>query len=237
MEELLVPNLRPLTGARHGRPTAHGSVCQIPREHRAKPVIASLREPLDRLVSLYTFADWQKDILLPAPKAEILAKFPAMPHLTFKDFNAYCETYYENNRISVDGNLYNIGMQSADFLRFFVCDDNLGHLTLKFNSWEQISNAINRVLFLPMQNLNQSLASSLEDLGMSEHDTNFIRNRAPSNKSSKPADLTISEEIKKTIETKEWLLRKVYQVKTAQKHLSAESLSSESQDHFTPPPY
>lgn len=70
---------------RKGQPTEHGLYIQIPEKHKNKPIFTVARSPYDRLVSLYTFRDWEKtgELLI---SDYVMSKFPHYPNLSFEEF-------------------------------------------------------------------------------------------------------------------------------------------------------
>ncbi len=70
---------------RKGKPTEHGLYIQIPKEHQSKKIFTVTRNPFDRLVSLYTYGDWQKtnELLV---NDFVIQHFPNYPDLTFEEY-------------------------------------------------------------------------------------------------------------------------------------------------------
>ena len=79
MKEVMCPELRPGTGERHGTPTPHGTVSQIPLIHKGLPVASAFRDPVDRYISLYNFGDWKSPDQMPESIDKIRETFSSYP--------------------------------------------------------------------------------------------------------------------------------------------------------------
>jgi len=206
-QEALVPEMRPGVGNRHGRLTPHGVVSQIPAEEVGKPVVSCLRNPCERLLSLYAYGDWRKTDQLPRPEALIVADFPGFPELTFEQFVDYFHKEYGDSVIKVGREHVQVGPQSADFLRFFT-NQEAGHGSfLSYESWEALEHELGKIIFIPQGKLSEDLPRLLERFGHSKQDVDFIRCKPRSNSSSQRVLLTgLPKALRKNVSNYEWLL-------------------------------
>ncbi len=71
---------------KEGLYSPHGTVAQIPPEHRDKPVLGVLRNPYDWYVSNFEFKWWIQNPPPPAQRDRMKADCPAFPDLSFEDY-------------------------------------------------------------------------------------------------------------------------------------------------------
>jgi hypothetical protein len=64
----------------------HGAFCDLPQDHRTKPVLFSVRNPFEYYVSLYDFGWWRSHPEDEFDVQRISHRFPSYPHLTFSAF-------------------------------------------------------------------------------------------------------------------------------------------------------
>jgi len=103
IKEVLCPELRPGTGSRHGTPTPHGTISQIPTDHWDLPVASAFRDPIERYVSLYNYGDWKVSDQMPEGIEKIRMRFPSYPDLGLADFIRYITFYYGKTSLRVAG--------------------------------------------------------------------------------------------------------------------------------------
>jgi hypothetical protein len=207
MKEVMCPELRPETGERHGTPTPHGTVSQIPLIHKRLPVVSAFRDPADRYISLYNFGDWKSPDVMPESIDKIKETFPSYPNLNLPEFIRYITFYYGQTRLKVGDQEWSIGAHSADFLRFFTKYDSADPTAIKYDSWKSLENEISAVKFLYCDNINQELYEWLSIQKFHRRDIEFIINKSrvnvsPRSNEGKELDGEILTEVKKS----EWFL-------------------------------
>ncbi len=154
--------------------TPHAGYSQIETSIINRPIISVIRNPFDRLVSLYHFKSWQR---LPHAEEDFIKRFyPSYPDLSFKEYYSMFQSINRNNiRIKIpEGN--NTGLQTLQFIKlFFYKPDNVlskinDDYIEKKKYWQDIA----PVLFLKTENLNNELYSFLKSLGVPESEIDFI---------------------------------------------------------------
>lgn len=209
LEELKVPETRPGVGGRQGKPTPHGRVSQIPTEHKNKPILSSIRGPVERLKSLYAYGDWRKLDQLPRETSVILDRYPSFPDFDFSEFLSYWTDLYQGSLVTISDASYNIGPQSADFLRFFTAVSPGLEGSFKFRNWNDLAAQLGQTTFLHIDRLNEDLFNALISFGLRECDIGFIRRKCAVNKSLNCETKTATSEATVGIESSEWLLAAV----------------------------
>lgn len=231
LEELKVPETRPGVGGREGKPTPHGRVSQIPTEHKNKPILSSIRGPVERLKSLYAYGDWRKLDQLPRVTSVILDKYPSFPNFDFTEFLAYRADLYQGSLITVGQASYNIGPQSADFLRFFsTLSPGLGE-NFNFRSWQDLRAQLGQTTFLHIDCLNQDLFNALISFGFKECDAGFVRDKPVVNKSQDCKIDGVPSETIVQIESSEWLLGAACESVRTEGRMSARLLETRAAPH------
>jgi hypothetical protein len=204
--ELLVPERRPSSGARFGKPTPHGTVKQIPKQFSQLPVVSAIRHPVARYASLYYYADWKKVDQLPVQLEIIRKVFPNFPDLSIREFFEYTIKFYGNNTLVVGQSAFDIGPMSADFLRFFSSESGDEENKFIFESWESLTEQLRRITFLNSSKINQELFTFLLMLEFDPKDIVFLKNKAPDNVSEKSKTTDLSDPFRELVRNTEWLL-------------------------------
>jgi hypothetical protein len=162
------------------RPVAHGGVCQIPAEHRGKPIVTVVREPLARLVSLYEFRAWAQD---PRPSLEeVKAAFPAFPDLSFADyFRMHLGIGYAS--AAPPGMRATVGPLTLHFIRLFAHDPLRTALALEdgMDLRRVYDQHFPRITFLRTERLNEELYRYLRGMGYPDRAVAFIRRKGKVN--------------------------------------------------------
>lgn len=77
---------RTIKHAKHQTPNKHGWVYQIPPEHRHKPILTTIRNPYDRIVSQFEYKNWQQARGSKYRESVIASHYPHFPNLTFAEY-------------------------------------------------------------------------------------------------------------------------------------------------------
>lgn len=170
-KELLLPNNR-----RKLQQTAadqHGTYEQIPLAYRNRPVVSVLRNPYDRLLSLYDFRDWRKRP--PLPPNLLREHFPRFPDLTFDDFCRLEELALASELPHMTSRA-DVGKQTVRFIQMFFKhpDDVLGRLDEEYVASDRFVDDIADVVFLRTESLNHDLAEFLARHGFSSEEVAFV---------------------------------------------------------------
>lgn len=154
--------------------TQHGKYSQLPRTYRHLPIFSIIRNPFDRLVSLYYYKFWVTDPY--ADSSVIQRQFPAFPDLTFKEFYRMQHSLgRENLRIKIPrGN--QTGLQSLQFMQMFFYDPDkaVGSLDDRYLRERLFVNDMPPVLFLRNETLNADLHRYLYGMGIPHEAIDFI---------------------------------------------------------------
>jgi hypothetical protein len=144
----------------------HGRRADIPVQHAAKPVLATIRTPYDRYVSQYEFAWWRRYPEMFGPVDAVRRRFPRYPDLTFADFVLL------TNDVSVQYRSprhpdHTPGFHTQQFVEYFFRDPE--------SVWPRLSDpsfaaaladeAHDGMRFLDQQRLNLDLATFLGEMG------------------------------------------------------------------------
>jgi hypothetical protein len=194
---------------RFGKPTPHGVVRQIPDEYNKLKILSAVRDPVERLLSLYHYGDWKKNDALIDSIETINIRYPNFPDIQFEEFYEYL---YEKKRyVSVNNNKYAIGRQSYSLLNFFCNRENIeDNNKIKFDSWEKLAEIFNKVIFISAKNISQNLYNNLLKLGYSQKDLEFILKKDKINVSNKDYNIQLNNELKKNIYSSEWVLDTIH---------------------------
>ena len=206
MQEVMLPEKRAWVGDRYGAPTPHGTLQQIPLEHRSKPVVSAMRHPVSRCLSLYNYGDWQIEDQLPRSSAEIKSRWPAFPNLDFETFVEY-GILEGSATLNVGGQIYSLGPQSSDFLAFFTPSRNHEQRGFVFGTWRDLERALAEITFLVSDDINNQLFSLLVRFGFNRAHVKHIVTLHRINESKELVSASlINEKTRKRIESCEWLL-------------------------------
>lgn len=173
IKELLLPEINSASAGQIV--TQHGTVQQIPEEHRHKPIISIIRNPLSRYVSFYFHRWWAKHP--PANPDDIRIKYPRFPSLSFEE---YYWMAHESGKADLIGNLetdISLGLQTIQFIQYFCYNPTcvLTNINEDYIDQGLFWKDIPKVQFLHQENLNQELFEFLLSAGYQESKVAFIR--------------------------------------------------------------
>jgi len=208
MVELMLPEKKPGSGGRFGKPTPHGTISQIPTEYCHLPIVSAIRDPISRYLSAYNYGDWKKNDQLPEKHDKICLEFPNFPELSFKDFLLYLNKYYKIGKLIIADEIIEIGPLSHDFLRFFLEASFFKSNDIQLESWEELNHKIKSITFLKCSNLNNEVYNFLLKNKFEKNNIAHVLEKKPINESKKP--IIIAEENMKFIVNQEWLMYKLF---------------------------
>jgi hypothetical protein len=172
---------------RKGALTEHGLYLQIPSEHQSKKVFTVTRDPFDRLVSLYTYRDWEEtnELLI---NDFVKTNYPNYPNLTFEEF---VTCLYTVNPLVNDAKFdlkEDIGPLTIQFILFYfkdpytVLNQKLSYNYIYNNLFiEDMPN----IFFAKMSNLKEDLILFLTEMGYHPKQLEFIQSKGKTNISRK----------------------------------------------------
>lgn len=182
-QEAICPIDRTLTAVQSGRSNQHGRFGQIPPYHRHLPVASIRRHPLDYAVSTYEYAGWKDRP--PADPAEIRARFPGWPDLSFGDYLDFDQEFEVRDVLKGLPLRADVGALTLHFLRFFHPDPDplLASLTDEAIDDGSVAAGLPPVRFLRTEHLAADLRGFLHEVGYRPGETAFIQDRERENAS------------------------------------------------------
>lgn len=196
-----IPNRDPSLERKNPK-TKHGTYSQIPEQYKHLPVFSIVRNPFDKLLSLYHYKSWQHTLL--APREELELKFPAFPDLTFEEFLDMLFTFGVGRFTYGVQTDFKYGPQTAQFIHFFAKKPaetfrNIhGDFSIKNNP-----DLFGKVDFLHTEKLNDELYDYLLALGYATKRIAFIKKMDKRNVSEKKEKIILSDETRQLIYEKE----------------------------------
>lgn len=157
----------------------HDPCRHIPASHQDKPILATLRNPYDRYVSIYEFRYWAINAARYPLWNNVKKAYPHFPDLTFVEFVQALNQIILPARVSTSlGRDKDIpfGWQTWQFVDFFFKepDQILPKLGPNYLSSKAYQADIYPIHFIRTHNLNQELHDFLIHLGYQPHDIAFI---------------------------------------------------------------
>lgn len=182
-EELLMLPYR-YKPSRKQYPSQHAVWCQIPEQHRSKPVMSILRDPMERLVSAFEFRHWERHPSMDLDRLK--ERFPHYPEISFAEF---LQMTYEIQlpRSLPDGMRTMVGPLTAQYIRFFARDPMRTMLSLHdgMDLAAEREQHFAPVHFLHMEDLRQELRAFLLSMGYAESKLRFIEQHERVNTTSR----------------------------------------------------
>jgi hypothetical protein len=166
-----------LQGAKH-------SYCgDIPENELAKQktILSNLRSPLDLYVSHYEFGWWKRDDYRPYFDVVIdfEKRFPTFPNITFEEFLVLD---YETHNVFFTDGFYGqegYGMGTVRFVKHFARAQKQLLPKLAATNWRayDLSADLYPIRFLRTNRLNHDLLDFLLEIGFTNEDVQFIRDK------------------------------------------------------------
>ena len=166
----------PKYGALVHNSNKHGFCRSIPAAHRAKPVLATLRNPFDLYVSQYEFGWWRRKEFLPFYRAVpgFEKTYAGFPELTFAEYvrlaNAAFSTY-------ADGKGERRGLLTEQFLKYYFCDPAAAFASLADETYVasgRFRADMFDLHFVRTDQLNRGLYDFLVGVGYEDEDVRFV---------------------------------------------------------------
>ena len=184
-EELWLPiayDAQYISGVTEKRKYIHGIFSQIPIEHRQKPILGIIRNPYDRVVSMYEYRAWAR---FPYDNTGALrAEYPHFPDLNFEEYFDMATKYGLRSLTKHKTVKADVGMQTLSFIKFYFenPDEIFEKLTDEYiDSKEFMNDLPKNITFLHTENLNQELYDFLRKHNHSEKELRFILENAKIN--------------------------------------------------------
>ena len=161
----------------------HQTVREIPKAHRHKPVLVTVRNPYDFYVSLYEFGRWKWRSNRFFHEHTLRLRYPHYPHLAFSEFMEVLNNWSLGLLRPRPGRPWNrlvfekarIGFFSFFFLQF-VSEQPLKIIERidYYAQEERYRNFIPDVHFIDMANLNRELYDFLLKMGYDAEKLEFV---------------------------------------------------------------
>jgi hypothetical protein len=155
LKELILPSVG---GSRRER-GQHGRLRQVPSAYRHLPLVSVVRNPYEKLLSMFEYSWWKEHPFLPMD--ELVRIFPHFPHLSLDEFVQMIDTAAERTLGGSNPNA--LGRQTIQFVRFFFHqpDQVLPRLTDFYVDAGEFRRDMGDVTFLRQERLNDDLADYL----------------------------------------------------------------------------
>jgi hypothetical protein len=227
LKELMLP---PLYAIGRG-PDQHGTLQQVPQAYRHLPVVSVVRNPYDKLLSMFEFRWWVAHPFLPL--ADVKQMFPHFPDLKLDEFIEMIDAH--SARTLGGANPHSLGRQTIQFVRFFFNEPErvLSRLSDDYVESGAFRQDMGPVMLLRQERLNAELADFLAGFGYSEDELEICRRHPRVNPTARGViarDLLWTSEAYEYVAVKERYLLKmienlgiVYEPPAAAKHGHANS--------------
>lgn len=173
-------------------PSQHGVYMQIPKAHRSKMIMSVVRDPIERIVSLYEYKDWQK---FPFPDRDTVSRsFPSFPELSFEEFLQLGEM--NRKLVQPAGMQVDVGPLTTQFIGFYARCPERTLLALKEDTDLRADYDLHfpAIRYLHTENLNEELYAYLLELGYPKHHIAFITGMSKKNVSERTRNQYLTSE-------------------------------------------
>jgi hypothetical protein len=171
-----------LEGKRFRSVNQHGTCAEIPESHRGLPVVACVRNPFDRLVSMFHFKGWQRD---PAQwhcdPAAMARRFPRWPDLSFEEFALAATETFKGLDDSGVPEAARLGSQSEELVRYFWREParafpSIDDAYIAERRWDR---DMHPVRWIRTETLNRDLHALLLEFGVPPERAAFVLEEEP----------------------------------------------------------
>jgi len=173
IRELELPNIY----VKHGiKKSPHGAYSQIPERYRGRRLVSVVRNPYDRLLSIYDFRHWVRYPAVPREVREL--EFPSFPDLNFEIFQKYLDTELRLSWLPGIDMRSEIGIQTVQFIKLFFKEPIkiLCSIDEKYIQSDKFLEDMPKITFLSTENLNSELYGFLLNQGFPSEEVGFIIN-------------------------------------------------------------
>ena len=194
----------------------HGTLRQIPKAHRDKPIVSITRNPILRYESTYQFRWWERNP--PADMEIILKRYPHFPNLSFSEYYEMIHIYGRQNRLSNIAPKLDLGLHTIQFIQFYFDDPEsvLRKIDNAYIDEERFRGDMKSISFLHQESLNSNLRDFLLHIGFKENQVGFIDSMGRINVTEKKQEnsecekLSLENGIQNTIIERDRLLFKIF---------------------------
>lgn len=170
--ELMLPKID--NNSLYGLKGQHGTLRQIPEQHRNKPILSITRNPFSRYVSNYLFKWWVK--YPPVGKEVLLERYPHFPNLTFPEYYEMMHIYGREDHLRGIVPKIELGHHTIQFIQFYFRDPEavLKSIDDEYIDQKRYKHEIDPIHFIRQENLNSELKKHLLQVGVAESELLFI---------------------------------------------------------------
>ncbi len=194
----------------------HGTLRQIPKIYRDKPIFSITRNPISRYISTYLFRWWAE--YPPVDIHLIRKKYPHFPDLSFSEYYEMIHIYGKKNRLSKINPKLDIGLHTIQFIQFYFDypESVLKQIDDEYINEEQFHADMGPIKFLHQESLNADLREFLLNIGFNSDQIAFIDSIGKINvtdNSKKDINITefyLENSIQKTIIERDKLLFRLF---------------------------
>jgi hypothetical protein len=158
----------------------HGIRSEVPPIHRRKPVLATVRNPFDRYVSMYEFGWWRRPEWLPTYRRlpDFARRFPAFPTLTFDEYVRLESEAYADLTPERFADPHAVGLHTQDFVRQYCWDPRRVLERIQEGRAVDWQTKLDGCRFLRTSDLNGDLHRFLADSGYPPDAIAFVLDHA-----------------------------------------------------------
>ena len=171
LQEFILPNIR-IKKVRRRR-DQHGTYQQIPEKYKQREIFSIVRNPYERLLSVYEYKEWVKN---PPISRELIAQsFPQFPELSLNEFIEMSKMIVEQELESKSPHV-RIGPQSLQFIYMYFKNPGkvLQTITDDYIDSDKYLNDIADITFLRQEHLGNDMRNFLETHGFSHDELRII---------------------------------------------------------------
>ena len=155
----------------------HGIRSEVPVAHRQKPVLATVRNPFDRFVSMYEFGWWRRPEWRATYRAlpDFERRFPGFPELTFEEFVRLDSEAWADLTPDRFGDARAVGVHTQDFVRQYCHEPRRVLEQIENGGTVDWRTELGDCRFLLTSELNRDLHRFLEQMGYPAAAIEFVK--------------------------------------------------------------
>jgi hypothetical protein len=159
----------------------HGTLRQIPFEHRNKPVVSIVRNPFSRYQSIYFFRWWQQ--YPPTDTQVIRESFPNFPNLSFSEYYEMINNFGSESRLHGIVPKIDLGYLTIQFIQFYFKDPEsiLKRIDNEYIESRQFEKDLENIHFIHTENLRKELKEYLMHVGITQNQVDFLDSKKKAN--------------------------------------------------------
>lgn len=159
----------------------HSGVDCIPDSHRHLPVVATIRNPFDHLVSLYEFGWWKAHAEDTFDEDAIRRQFSCYPDISFEDYVRSTYNWsllsksYVSEEVRIAFQNAAIGPMTFDYIRYFARSPTRLERGIASLSPSALEESFAGITFVTTERLNDDLCDALASFGFDRRELDLVR--------------------------------------------------------------